>query len=80
LYTKAYRVVCTRKGVAFAATGDEPECVVSGGLGVVKVSYKGKIYWVCCSGCLAELRANPEKYIKEYEAKQKAKKEKKKDD
>jgi hypothetical protein len=76
LYTKLYRVVCTKKGVPFASSGsNEPECVVSGGLGTIKVNHKGKTYYVCCSGCLAEFKANPEKYIKEYEAR-KAKKAK----
>ena len=51
--------------------------MVSGGLGTIRVSYQGKTYYVCCSGCKAEFDANPEKYAKEYEAK-KAKKDKQK--
>ena len=39
-----------------------------------KVTYKGKDYYVCCSGCRDEFKANPEKYIKEAEAKAKEKK------
>jgi hypothetical protein len=73
LYSRVYRVGCTKKGVAFAAGDDQPECVVSGGLGTTKVIYKGRTYYVCCSGCLAEFKVNPDKYVKEYEAK-KAKK------
>lgn len=28
------------------------------------VDYKGKRIYVCCEGCLAKLRKNPEKYLK----------------
>jgi YHS domain-containing protein len=38
------------------------------------VSYNGKDYYVCCSGCRDAFKENPEKYIKEAEAKAKAKK------
>jgi hypothetical protein len=68
LFTRVYRVGATKQGVPFAAAGSAgPECVVSGGLGTIKVAYKGKTYYVCCSGCRAEFQANPEKYIKEFE-------------
>ncbi len=60
----------TKKGVPFASKGDnQPECIVSGGLGTIKVRYKGKTYYVCCSGCKAEFDEHPEKYVKEYEQK-----------
>jgi YHS domain-containing protein len=29
--------------------------------------YKGKRIYVCCEGCLAKLRKNPEKYLKKLE-------------
>ncbi len=35
---------------------------------------QGQTYYVCCSGCRDEFKANPEKYIKEAEAKAKEKK------
>jgi hypothetical protein len=57
--------------VPFADVPKGPECVVSGGLGTSKVSYMGKDYFVCCSGCRDEFRANPEKYVKEWERKAK---------
>ena len=66
-----YQVGATKEGVPFAGRGDtSPECVVSGGKGTIAVSYKGKTYYVCCSGCRDEFKDNPEKYIKEYEARQ----------
>lgn len=79
LFTRVYQVGARKKGVPFATSGDaQPECVVSGGLGTMKVSYQGKTYYVCCSGCRAEFEANPEKYIKEYEARRAKKTDKNK--
>jgi YHS domain-containing protein len=37
---------------------------VSGGAANIAVSYKGKTYYVCCTGCKDEFNANPEKYTK----------------
>jgi YHS domain-containing protein len=31
------------------------------------VLYKGKTYYVCCSGCRDAFKDDPEKYIKEFE-------------
>jgi hypothetical protein len=70
-FTKKYQVGATKEGVAFADVAKGPECIVSGGLGTIKVTYKGKEYWVCCSGCRDEFKADPEKYIKEAEARAK---------
>lgn len=76
-FTKLYQVGATREGVAFASPSDsDPVCIVSEGKGTIAVSHKGKTYYVCCSGCRDEFRANPEKYIKEFEDKQKQKKDK----
>ena len=72
-FEKKWQVGATKEGVPFADVAKGPECIVSGGLGTIKVSYKGKDYWVCCTGCRDEFKENPEKYIAEYEAK-KAKK------
>jgi hypothetical protein len=75
-FTKVYQVGATKEGVAFASDGNEPECVVSGGLGTIQVTYMGKTYYVCCTGCRDAFKDEPEKYVKEYEERQKAKKEK----
>jgi YHS domain len=69
-FTKKWQVGATKEGVPFADVPKGPECIVSGGLGTIKVSYKGKDYWVCCTGCRDEFKSDPEKYIKEFEAKQ----------
>lgn len=73
-FRKKYQVGCTRDGVAFATGDNKPECVVSGGLGTMPVMYKGKTYYVCCSGCRDAFNDDPAKYVAEFEAKQKEKK------
>jgi hypothetical protein len=70
-YTRKFQVGATKEGVPFADVPKGPECVVSGGLGTIRVSHGGKEYWVCCSGCRDEFKENPEKYVKEFEAKAK---------
>ena len=68
VFAPRYEVGATKQGVPFAVTAKGPECIVSGGLGTSTVSYKGKNYYVCCSGCRDAFVSEPEKYIKEYEA------------
>ena len=72
-FEKKWQVGATKEGVPFADVPKGPECIVSGGLGTMKVTYKGKEYYVCCSGCREEFKDNPEKYIKEFEEKAKKK-------
>jgi hypothetical protein len=72
-FAKVYQVGATKEGVPFAEGETGPECIVSGGLGTIKVTYNGQTYWFCCSGCRDAFKDDPEKYIKEYEAKKKAK-------
>lgn len=55
-----------REGTSFAISDTEygdRTCIISQGLGTISVSYKGKSYWVCCSGCKAAFDENPEKWI-----------------
>jgi hypothetical protein len=73
-FKEIYRVGATKEGVEFASDDDDkPECVVSGGLGTMPVTYQGKSYYVCCSGCRRAFRDDPEKYIKEFEERKKVK-------
>jgi hypothetical protein len=69
LMTRHWQVGATKEGEAFAAGSGKPECIVSGGLGTMAVSYQGKTYYVCCSGCRSEFNENPAKYVAEFEAK-----------
>ncbi len=70
-FDKKYQVGATKEGVPFADVGQGFECIVSGGAPSMKVTYLGKDYYVCCSGCREEFKSDPEKYIKEAAAKAK---------
>jgi YHS domain-containing protein len=74
LWKKDYMVACTREGESLGKAEKKNECVVSGGIGKMTVSYKGETYYVCCSGCADAFKENPEKYIAEYKAKKAGKK------
>ena len=68
-----------RKGTSFAVSDTdygEKTCVVSQGLGTTSVSFKGKSYWVCCSGCKDLFNENPEAVLAEAAERQKAKEKK----
>ncbi|MEZ6056274.1 MAG: hypothetical protein R3C01_06175 [Planctomycetaceae bacterium] len=65
-----------RLGTSFALSdtdyGDRT-CVVSGGLGTAAVSFEGKTFYVCCSGCRAAFDEEPKTWIADFDAKMKAK-------
>src|SRR6185437_9534403 len=66
-YKRTVEVSLTKEGEAFAAGSaatDLPKCVVTGGAATMTVSYQGKSFPLCCSGCRDEFNDNPEKYIK----------------
>ena len=69
LLRKDFLVAATKEGERLAAKEKRTECVVSGGLGTIAVSYKGETYFVCCSGCRDAFKEDPEKYIAEFKAK-----------
>ena len=66
-----------RVGTSFAVADSDnpgPKCIISGGLGSMNVTYKGKSYPVCCSGCAAAFNDDPERWLAklaENEAKKK---------
>jgi hypothetical protein len=55
-----------REGTSFAVSdsgyGDKT-CIISEGLGTIEVTFQGRSYWVCCSGCKAAFEAEPETWI-----------------
>ena len=66
-FKKVIEVGLTKEGEAFAAGGsaaDLPKCIITGGSATMSVSYQGKSYPLCCSGCRDEFNENPEKYVK----------------
>jgi hypothetical protein len=74
LLRKDFLVAATKEGESLAAKEKKTECIVSGGLGTIPVSYKGETYYVCCSGCRDAFKEEPEKYIAEWKAKKAGKK------
>lgn len=73
LFASVYKASGTKEGESFAggAASKKPECVVTGGVGTMAVSYNGKTYYVCCSGCRDEFNENPKKYVDAFEKKNK---------
>jgi hypothetical protein len=69
LFTRDFLVASTREGQSLATGGRKVECVVSGGLGTMPVSYKGETFYVCCTGCRDAFNETPKKYIDEFRAK-----------
>lgn len=68
-------IATQREGTSFGKSDvgyGERECIISGGLGTSQVSFGGKSYWVCCSGCRAAFDEDPQSWIAEYEAKKAA--------
>ncbi|MBI2808538.1 MAG: hypothetical protein HYX68_26420 [Planctomycetes bacterium] len=76
LYALKWKVGATKDGESFAVGTGKPECVVSGGTATTPVSFMGKTYYVCCSGCRDEFNASPAKYVAEFEARLAKKKKK----
>jgi YHS domain-containing protein len=57
----------TREGTSLAVEGGgEVECVVTGGKGTMRVTHKGKTYYVCCSGCRDAFNEDPEGILAAY--------------
>jgi YHS domain-containing protein len=66
-FAKYIEIGVTKEGEAFASGGaaaDLPKCIVTGGAASMTVSYEGKTYSLCCSGCRDEFNENPAKYVK----------------
>ena len=72
--TRLGEVGYTRQGVAFAAGESGPVCIVTEGRGTMTVEYKGKTYYVCCSGCRDLFKEDPEAVLAEAKEREKAKK------
>jgi hypothetical protein len=67
---KLFEVNHKKEGASLAG-GKKNECVVSGGVGTMAVSFGGKTYYVCCSGCRDAFNENPKKFVEEFEKKSK---------
>jgi hypothetical protein len=69
-----YQVGATNSAEPFAATDHSKDCIVSGGKGTIPVTYMGKTYYVCCSGCKDAFNDDPAKYTREFLERQKKEK------
>ncbi len=73
-YARMAEIGYTRRGSQFGQGASYIECVVTGGLGTIPVTYEGQTYQVCCSGCRDLFDANPQTVLEEYRARLAAKK------
>ena len=65
-FARVAEIGYTRKGGSFASAADAgPKCIVTGGRGSMAVEYKGKTYYVCCSGCKTAFQEDPDGIIAE---------------
>lgn len=71
-FARLAEVGYTRKGSQFGKGAAKPECVVTGGLGTIEVTYAGQTYFVCCTGCRDYFNENPEEVLAEYKARKEA--------
>lgn len=63
-YTQTAQVGLNRQGTSLASReASGPKCIVTGGAGIMTVSYEGQTYYVCCTGCRDEFTADPKKYV-----------------
>ncbi len=69
-YRRIAEVGYTRAGTSLAVEGaGEIECIVTGGKGTIKVSFEGKTYYVCCSGCKQAFDDDPAGVVAAYKQK-----------
>ena len=77
MFAEVERIGTQKDGTSFAradADYGEKTCIISEGLGTSTVSFEGKSYYVCCSGCAAAFNDDPKGWIAKFEARKAAKK------
>lgn len=67
-YQRLAEVGFTRQGSDFGQGATYVECVVTGGVGTIPVTYEGQTYYVCCTGCRDYFRDNPAAVLADYRA------------
>ena len=77
-FTRVAEIGYQRDGTRLAVAGSSgPECVVTGGLGTITVTHKGKNYYVCCTGCREAFNDDPEGVLADYQKRKETEKAKK---
>ncbi len=64
---RSIEVGLTKEGESLAGgttASDRPRCIVTGGAATMTITYQGRTFPICCTGCRDEFNENPEKYIK----------------
>jgi hypothetical protein len=74
--TRLAEIGYTRQGSGFGKGTGGRECVVTGGLGTIEVTHKGKTYYVCCTGCRDYFYEKPDEILADYFARKEAEKKK----
>jgi len=72
LFQPLVEIGLTKEGESFAAGSsavEQPKCIVTGGAATLTVSYQGRSFPICCTGCRDEFNENPEKYLKKLSLK-----------
>jgi YHS domain-containing protein len=64
LFSNTFTMLGNKEGESLAGGSKKPECIVTGGAASIAVSFEGKQYFVCCSGCRDAFNENPEKFVK----------------
>jgi YHS domain-containing protein len=67
LFSRVFEVSLTKEGESFAggsSATERPRCIVTGGAATMTLTYQGRTYSICCTGCRDEFNDNPEKYVK----------------
>src|SRR5262249_39674681 len=65
-FSPTIEIGLTREGETLAAgssTTASPKCIVTGGAATMTLTYQGRTFPICCTGCRDEFNDNPEKYI-----------------
>lgn len=77
-YYRLGEVGYTLSGTTIASGTGQPECIVTGGRGTLRVEHKGKSYTVCCKGCLEAFRDDPGGIVAEWKQRKKEELERRK--
>jgi YHS domain-containing protein len=66
-FGRSIEVGLTKEGESLAGgtnSSEAPKCIVTGGAATMTLTYQGRTFQICCTGCRDEFNENPEKYIK----------------
>ncbi|MEO8494001.1 MAG: hypothetical protein ABI614_02950 [Planctomycetota bacterium] len=75
-YLRMAEVGYTREGSDFGKGTNYIECIVTGGVGTIPVTFEGKTYYVCCTGCRDLFNDDPAAAIAEYRERKEQEKQK----